>query len=49
MYPSVQPTRIQPPELGLTEDGVVTAPALCTFAQEVARTISALMRGAAGP
>jgi hypothetical protein len=38
VYVSVgQPDENQPPEMGLAENGVVTAPALCDFAQEVAR------------
>ena len=38
IYVSVgQPDENQPPEMGLSENGVVTAPGLCTFAQEVAR------------
>jgi hypothetical protein len=40
VYVSVgPPDENQPPEMGLGENGVVTAPALCTFAQEVARSI----------
>lgn len=38
VYVSVgQADENQPPEMGLGENGVVTAPGLCTFAQEVAR------------
>ena len=38
VYVSVgPPNENQPPEMGLGENGVVTAPGLCTFAQEVAR------------
>ncbi len=37
VYVSVgQPDESQPPEMGLGENGVVTAPGLCAFAQEVA-------------
>ena len=38
VYVSVgQPNENEPPQMGLSEGGVVTAPALCEFAQEVAR------------
>ena len=40
LYVSVGPAdENSAPEFGVTDDGVVTAPALCDFAQEVARSI----------
>ncbi len=39
VYVSVGPPENETPELGTTDDGVVTAPGLCSIAQELARAV----------